>query len=85
MDRYEVAAMLERNPNSKSVERAMAIVAQGHELVAVRAGGRDEDLERARREYPHASYITVLARGYTRYDDRIGVFVEQGVSEPRLF
>lgn len=64
MDRNEVAAMLARNPSSKSVDRAMRIVAQGYDLVAVRAGGRDEDLERARREFPHASYIAVLARGY---------------------
>lgn len=85
MDRHEVAAILERNPNCKSVDRAMAIIAQGHDLVAVREGGRDEDLTQARREFPHASYITVLARGYTRYDDRIGVFVEKGTAEPRLF
>ena len=62
-----------------------AEVPQGHDLVAVREGGKEEDLEHVRREFPHASYITVLARGYTRYGDMIGVFVERGTAEPRLF
>ena len=85
MKRHEVAAILERNPNCKSVDRAMAIIAQGHDLITVREGGRDEDLEQVRQEFPHASCIAVLARGYTRYGDWIGDFVDQGTAEPRLF
>ena len=85
MDRNEVATILGRRTTCKSVDRAMAIVAQGLDLVAVLEGGTEADLEKAWREYPHAGRIVVLALGQTRMGDRVGGFIEPGKEAPRLF
>ena len=84
MDRNEVAAMLGRERSCRSIDRAMAIVSQGWDLVAVREGGSDESLARAEREHPGA-HLVVLAKGRTVIDDRIGVFRPQGWVGQRLF
>ena len=84
MDRNEVAAMLGRRPNCRSVDRAMSIVAQGYDLAAVLEGGSDESLARAEREYLGA-HLVLLAKGRTVFDDRIGVFYACGYVAPRLF
>ena len=85
MDKDEVAEMLGRRHACKSIDRAMAVVDQGYDLVAVKDGGTDEDLEQIGREYPHASHVVVLARGRYRWEDRIGVFITPGTERPRLF
>ena len=85
MERTEVAAILARRPDCRSVDRAMSIVSQGLDLAAVLKGGTEADIEKAWREYPHASRIVVLARGQTRIDDRLGVFIEPGKEAPMLF
>jgi hypothetical protein len=84
MDRHEVAAMLNRRSDCKSVDRAMAVVAQDYDLVAVWNGGTDRDWERVRREHSDARLV-VLAKGRTIVDDRIGVFRPAGYIEPMLF
>lgn len=84
MDRNGVAAMLGRGRACRSIERAMSIIAQGHDLVAVWEGGADVDLGRARREHPGA-LLVVLAKGLSPSGDRIGVFRPRGHVEPRLF
>ena len=84
MDRCEVAAMLGRRPECKSVDRAMEIVAQGNDLVAIWEGGSAEDLARAQEEYPDAR-LAVLAKGLSPSGDRIGVFHAKGYVAPRIF
>lgn len=64
MDRNEVSAILGRRLDCKSVDRAMSIIAQGHDLVAVWDGGTAGDWERARQEHPGARLV-VVARGRT--------------------
>ena len=81
MDRDEVAAVLGRRPDCKSVDRAMSIVEQGHDLVIVCEGW---DRERAGREHPDA-HLVVLAKGLSPSGDRIGVFYPRGYVAPRLF
>lgn len=84
MDRHEVAALLGRERACASIDRAMAIVSQGHDLVAVWAGGSDESLARARQEHPGAK-LAMLAKGLSPSGDRIGVFRPVGYVEPGMF
>ena len=84
MDRNDVAAVLGGRPDCKSVDRAMAAVTQGYDLVAVLEGGSAGDWERARQEHPGARLV-VVARGRTPTTDRIGVFRPKGYVEPRMF
>ena len=84
MDRHEVAALLGRGRACRSIDRAMSIVQQGYDLVAVWEGGSDESMERAKLEHPDARLV-VLAKGQTPATDRIGVFRPRGWVEPRLF
>ena len=84
MDRNEVAAVLGRERSCASVERAMAVVSEGWDLVAVHDGGSQGEWERTRAEHPGARLV-VLARGRTPATDRIGVFRPRGWTEPRMF
>jgi len=84
MERHEVEAILGRERTCKSVDRAMAVLAQGFELVTVWEDGSEESLARAKREYPDARLV-ILAKGQTPFSDRIGVFQAQGYVAPRLF
>ena len=84
MDRPEVAALLGRERSCRSVDRAMAVVSQGYDLVAVWDGGSDGSLARVRGEHPGA-HLAVLAKGRTPASDRIGVFRPLGWVEPRMF
>ena len=85
MDRDEVAEMLGRRHACKSIDRAMEVVDRGYDLVAVKDGGTDADMEQIRREFPHGIHVVVLARGRYRWEDRIGVFITPGTERPRLF
>jgi hypothetical protein len=84
MDRADVAATLGRERSCVSVDRAMSIVAEGYDLVAVWEGGSHESLVRAQAEHPGARLV-VVAHGRTPATDRIGVFRPHGWTEPRLF
>ena len=84
MDRNEVAAMLGRGRACRSIDRAMAVVSQGYDLVAVWVGGSDESMARARGEHPGAR-LAVVAKGRTPATDRIGVLRPKGWVEPRMF
>lgn len=84
MDRNDVAAILGRGRECRSLDRAMAVVAQDYDLVAVWDGGTAGDWERARQEHPGA-HLVVVARGRTPATDRIGVFRPVGWVEPRMF
>ncbi len=79
-----MAAVLGRERSCRSIERAMAVVAQGHDLVAVCEGGTAGDWERARHEHPDA-HLVVVAKGRTPATDRIGIFRPAGWVEPRMF
>jgi hypothetical protein len=81
MDIHEVAAVLGRERSCASIDRAMAVVAEGWDLVAVHDGGSPTDWDRARREHPGARLV-VLARGRTPATDRIGAFRPRGWIEP---
>jgi hypothetical protein len=84
MDRNDVAAILGRERSCRSVDRAMSVVSQGYDLVAVWEGGREADLAGAEREHPGASLV-VLAKGLSPSGDRLGVFRPTGWTEPRMF
>ena len=84
MDRHEVAALLGRERSCKSIDRAMEVVSQGWDLVAVWEGGSDGSMARAQAEHPGARLV-VLANGRTPATDRIGVFRPKGWTEPRMF
>lgn len=81
MDRNDVAAILGRERSCASIDRAMAVVAGGYDLVALQDGGFPSDWNRARRENPGAR-LAVLARGRTPATDRIGAFRPRGWTEP---
>lgn len=85
MNRSEVAEMLGVHRACKSIDRAMAIVDRGYDLVAVKEGGTPADLDQIGWEFPHASHVVTLARGRYRWEDRIGVFIVPGTERPRLF
>lgn len=84
MDRHEVAALLGRERSCRSLDRAMAVISQGFDLVAVWEGGSDGSMARARGEHPGARLV-VLAKGRTPATDRIGVFYPKGYVAPRMF
>lgn len=84
MDRSDVAAILGRERCCASITRAMAVVAEGWDLVAVWDGGSQESLARARAEHPGARLV-VVARGRTFATDRIGIFRPKGWTEPGMF
>lgn len=84
MDRADVAAILGRERSCASIDRAMAVVAEGYDLVAVWEGGTPGSWEAVRREHPGAR-LAVLAHGRTPATDRIGVFRPKGWTEPGIF
>jgi hypothetical protein len=84
MDRNDVAAILGRERSCSSIGRAMAVVSEGWNLVAVHDGGSPSDWNRTRQEHPGARFV-VLARGRTPATDRVGIFRPRGWTEPRMF
>jgi hypothetical protein len=87
MNMDEIAAMLGRSRDCKSIRMAMAVVAEGYDLVGVVDGGTEDRLAEARDAHPGCRLV-VLARGLSRLGDRVGIFAEKGrVATPaaRLF
>lgn len=84
MDRSDVAVILGRERSCVSIDRAMCVVAEGNDLVAVCDGGSAGDWERLRQEHYGAKFV-VLAKGRTPATDRIGIFRPHGWTEPMLF
>ena len=84
MNRTEVALLLGRRMACKSLDRAMAVIADGYDMVSVWEGGSDASMARARGEHPGAHFVT-LAKGLSPSGDRIGVFYPKGYVAPRMF
>jgi hypothetical protein len=84
MDRNEVAAILGRRRACKSIDRAMSIISQGYDLVAVWKGGDIKDWEGFKLEHPDAHFV-LLAKGFSQMGNRVGAFYPTGFLPPRLF